>query len=119
MAPHVWARPALLAATVALAAGCGGGSDRAAPLAGDGTGTGTIVAHQGQANEVEQLQKAVAAFNASQKDVQADLKLIPEADYTRTLTANTPERLADIIEFDGPQMSWLAYSGKLAPLEGL
>jgi multiple sugar transport system substrate-binding protein len=119
MDPHVLARPAAVVATVLLIAGCGGDSGRETPLAGDGTGTVTIVAHQGQANEVEQLQAAVAAFNSSQQAVEAELKLIPEADYTKTLTANSPERLADIIEFDGPQMSWLAYSGKLAPLEGL
>ncbi len=120
MAVSAWARRGALAATCAVvAAGCGGSTDRAQPLPGDGTGRIEVVAHQGQENEVAALQAAVKQFNASQKEVQADLKLIPEADYTRTLTTTNPDKLADVIEFDGPQMSWLAYSGKLSPLEGL
>lgn len=93
--------------------------DREQPLPGDGTGTVKVVAHQGQANEVEALQKAVKEFNSIQKAVHVELKLIPEADYTKTLTVTQPDKLADVVEFDGPQMSWLAYSGKLAPVAGL
>jgi multiple sugar transport system substrate-binding protein len=119
MDPHWRTRALTAVAIAALAAGCGGGSDRATPLPGDGTGTIEVVAHQGQANEVQALQDSVKKFNSIQQDVHVDLKLIPEADYTKTLTANNPDRLADVIEFDGPQMSWLAYSGKLAPLAGL
>ena len=108
-----------LAGGLLLVAGCGGQVDRAQPLPGDGKGTVTVVAHQGQANEVAALQQAIKDFNAQQKDVKVELKLIPEADYTKTLTVTQPAKLADVVEFDGPQMSWLAYSGKLAPLKGL
>ena len=120
MAALAWAHRAALVSTCSLvAASCGGTTDRATPLLGDGTGTVKVVAHQGQANEVAALQAAVKQFNAQQKDIKVDLKLIPEADYTKTLTTTSPGKLADVVEFDGPQMSWLAYSGKLAPLEGL
>jgi multiple sugar transport system substrate-binding protein len=120
MAASAWARRGALLMTCALVgAGCGGQADRTQPLPGDGTGTIQVVAHQGQANEVAALQAAVKDFNARQKDVHVDLKLIPEADYTKTLTTTNPKKLADVVEFDGPQMSWLAYSGKLSPLAGL
>ncbi len=84
---------------------------------GDGTGPITVWAHQGQPGEVSALQEAVKGFNASQSAITATLKLIPENDYTKTLTAAQPADLPDVVEFDGPTMASLVYNKKLAAID--
>ncbi|MFE1251567.1 ABC transporter substrate-binding protein [Streptomyces sp. NPDC058766] len=103
---------------VALAA-CGGGGGAGDTAAEEGSGKGTISvwAHQGQASETAALQNAVKNFNSSQKEVKAELKLIPENDYTKTITATDPSELPDVLEFDGPTMANFVYNGKLARLD--
>jgi multiple sugar transport system substrate-binding protein len=112
----------LLAALALVATACGGeggGGDSETAEAGSGTGEIKIWGHQGQAFEVAVLQKAVAAFNSSQSEVKATLQLVPEADYTKTVTATSPDQLPDVLEYDGPLMSSFAYAKKLSPIEGL
>ncbi|WP_432075391.1 ABC transporter substrate-binding protein [Streptomyces wuyuanensis] len=99
----------------ALAA-CGGGSGTSAEQ-GSGTGTITVWAHQGQASEATALQNAVKSFNASQQKVKVKLTLIPDADYTKTITATDASKLPDVMEFDGPTMANFVYNEKLAPID--
>ncbi|WP_332758199.1 sugar ABC transporter substrate-binding protein [Streptomyces sp. MT206] len=108
---------ALALPVVALAAcGSGGGTDASAE-AGSGKGTISVWAHQGQKNEASALQNAVKSFNSSQGDIKVDLKLIPEADYTKTITATDASQLPDVMEFDGPTMANFVYNKKLAPID--
>lgn len=106
-----------LAPLVALAA-CGSGSGtHASAEAGSGQGTISVWAHQGQKNEASALQSAVKSFNSSQNKIKVELKLIPEADYTKTITATDAAKLPDVLEFDGPTMASFVYNSKLAPID--
>ena len=105
---------AVVAVTVlAVAAGALAGSRTSSAV------TIKIWGHQGQASEVKVLQDAVAAFNSSQTDIVAELQLVPEADYTKTVLATTSSDLPDVLEYDGPLMSGFAYSKKLRSVAGL
>ncbi|MEU3887856.1 sugar ABC transporter substrate-binding protein [Streptomyces sp. NPDC029041] len=104
-------------AALAACGGGGGGSDTSAEQ-GSGKGTISVWAHQGQAGEATALQNAVKSFNSSQSDVKAELKLIPEKDYTKTITATNASELPDVLEFDGPTMANFVYNSKLAPVDG-
>ena len=106
-----------LAPLVALAACGGGGGTDASAEAGSGKGTISVWAHQGQKNEASALQNAVKSFNSSQSKIKAELKLIPEADYTKTITATDAADLPDVMEFDGPTMANFVYNKKLAPID--
>lgn len=113
----------VLAAALTLAA-CGGSGDDDAGGGGNGGGGSeggeiTVWAHQGQESEVSALEAAVEAFNSSQDDVEATLQLVPEADYTSTVTTTSPDSLPDVLEYDGPMMASLVYAGKLAPVGDL
>ncbi|MFD6327303.1 ABC transporter substrate-binding protein [Streptomyces sp. NPDC058442] len=110
---------ALALLPLAALAACGGGGGAGDTSAEEGSGKGTISvwAHQGQAGETAALQKAVQTFNSSQSDIKAELKLIPENDYTKTITATDPAELPDVLEFDGPTMANFVYNGKLAPVD--
>lgn len=108
---------ALLPLAALAACGGGGGSDTSAEE-GSGKGTISVWAHQGQASETAALQNAVKSFNSSQNDVKAELKLIPEKDYTKTITATDASELPDVLEFDGPTMANFVYNSKLAPVDG-
>lgn len=105
-----------LAVTTLALAGCGGSTSE--EDSADGTTEISIWAHQGQPGEVNALQSAVSAFNSSQSAVKATLKLIPENDYTKSVTAANPEELPDVLEVDGPTVASLVYNKKLAPIEG-
>jgi len=110
------ARVAVLAAASGLAlsaCGGGGGSDASS------TGTVSIWAHQGQPSEVAALQAAVSGFNESQSDVVAELRLIPEADYTKSVQAASAGELPDVIEIDGPNVASMVYDRKIQPVEQL
>ncbi|MEU0249919.1 sugar ABC transporter substrate-binding protein [Streptomyces sp. NPDC006235] len=106
-----------LAPLLALAACGGGGGTDASAEAGSGKGTISVWAHQGQKNEATALQNAVKTFNSSQNKIKVDLKLIPEADYTKTITATDAAELPDVMEFDGPTMANFVYNKKLAPID--
>lgn len=111
-----WVRATAAASLLALAVtGCGGGGGGAQAEGGSGKGEIKIWAHQGVEAEVNVLQSAVKDFNSSQSDVTAKLQLIPEADYTKTIAATSPDDLPDVLEFDGPLMSSFVYDGKLSP----
>ncbi|WP_258177172.1 ABC transporter substrate-binding protein, partial [Streptomyces solincola] len=102
-----------LVVPLALATACGSGADADASH-----GTVTVWAHQGQAGESAALRDAVTAFNASQQETRVELTLIPDADYTKAVTATDASRLPDVLEFDGPTMASLVRGGKLAPVDG-
>ena len=109
---------------IALAAGltltaCGGNDDGASSGDGEGGGEITVWAHQGQESEVDALQAAVDGFNSSQEEYTATLQLVPEADYTSTVTTTSADSLPDVLEYDGPMMASLVYAGKLAPVGDL
>lgn len=104
---------ALAIIAVVLAASAAAGGKKSASV------TIKIWAHQGQPFEQAVLQNAVKAFNASQSDVVAELQLIPDADYTKTVTATPPSGLPDVLEYDGPLMSGFVYAKKLRSVEGL
>ncbi|MER5508305.1 sugar ABC transporter substrate-binding protein [Streptomyces sp. NPDC002766] len=107
-----------LALPLAALAACGGGSGTGTSAEqGSGTGTITVWAHQGQASEAAALQNAVRTFNSSQKKVKVKLTLIPDTDYTKTITATDAAKLPDVMEFDGPTMANFVYNKKLAAID--
>lgn len=96
----------------------GGDATEASSAAATGAATGAIKvwAHQGQPAEVTALQDAVKNFNSSQSDIQVELKLIPEADYTKSVTAASAEELPDVLEIDGPNVASMVYDQKIQPV---
>ncbi|MEI5526448.1 sugar ABC transporter substrate-binding protein [Streptomyces brasiliscabiei] len=108
---------ALALPLAALAACGGGGGGDTSAEAGSGEGTISVWAHQGQKSESKALQGAVKSFNSSQDKIKVELKLIPETDYTKTITATAPDKLPDVLEFDGPTMANFVYNKKLAPID--
>lgn len=111
-------RGAVTAAVVTAAAlaltGCGGSEPDAAESSAI-----EVWAHSGQAAEAEALQTLVDEFNSSNEDLTVELTLIPEADYTQTIQATSPDELPDVMEMDAPTMAAFVYDRKLTPLEGL
>jgi multiple sugar transport system substrate-binding protein len=59
----------------------------------------------------------VTSFNSSQSKIKVELKLIPDTDYTKTITTTDASKLPDVMEFDGPTMANFVYNRKLAPLD--
>ncbi|MEU2282075.1 sugar ABC transporter substrate-binding protein [Streptomyces sp. NPDC013178] len=108
---------ALVLPLAALAACGGGGTTDTSAEQGSGTGTITVWAHQGQASEATALQNAVKSFNSSQDKIKVKLTLIPDADYTKTITATDAAKLPDVMEFDGPTMANFVYNRKLAAID--
>jgi multiple sugar transport system substrate-binding protein len=108
---------ALVLPLAALAACGGGGGSDASAEAGSGEGTISVWAHQGQKSEAAALQNAVKSFNSSQDRIKVELKLIPETDYTKTITATDASELPDVLEFDGPTMANFVYNKKLAAVD--
>ncbi len=101
-----------LAIALALT-GCGGAESESSD------GSIEVWAHSGQASEAEALEALVKEFNSSQEDVKVELTLIPEADYTGTIQATSPNDLPDVMEMDAPTMAAFAYDRKLVPLEDI
>ncbi|WP_033329524.1 ABC transporter substrate-binding protein [Streptomyces yerevanensis] len=108
---------ALILPLAALAACGGGGTTDTSAEQGSGTGTITVWAHQGTKGEVTAVQNAVKSFNSSQDKIKVKLTLIPDADYTKTITATDASKLPDVMEFDGPTMANFVYNKKLAPID--
>jgi multiple sugar transport system substrate-binding protein len=100
-----------------LLAGCSAGGGTDTTTAGDGTGSIVVWAHQGQDSENAALQAAVKDFNASQSKVTAKLKLISADTYTSTITSTPANKLADVMEMDGPTLGSYVYNEKVAPLK--
>ncbi len=113
-----------LAGSAGLAAGCGGGSDssRAASAGGcdgkiDAGSKITVQWHQGNEDEVTAVKKFVTGFNASQKDVTATLKLIPEADYATSLSSQAQsDNVPDVVDTDASKAFQYAFSQDLQPI---
>lgn len=76
-------------------------------------------AHQGQEAEVEALEQTIEDFHAAQSDITVTLQLVPEADYTKTVTTTSPDALPDVLEYDGPMLASLVYAQKVQPLDEL
>ncbi len=108
---------ALALPLAALAACGGGGGTDASAEAGSGTGTIKVWAHQGAASEAAAIQSAVKSFNSSQSKIKVELTLIPDNDYTKTITATEASKLPDVMEFDGPTAANFVYNKKLAPID--
>ncbi|MFR9795739.1 ABC transporter substrate-binding protein [Streptomyces sp. MS06] len=106
-----------LAALAACSGGSGSSGTDTSAEQGSGTGTITVWAHQGQASEANALQNAVKSFNSSQKKITVKLTLIPDTDYTKTITATDASKLPDVMEFDGPTMANFVYNKKLAAID--
>ena len=107
------------AASIALVA-CGSSSSKSSSSTSSGTASGSIVvwAHGGATDaEKAATQAAIKAFNASQSNITASLKWIP--DQQKVITATPASQLGDVIESDGEAMSANAYAKKLQPLDGL
>jgi multiple sugar transport system substrate-binding protein len=109
-----------------LLGGCSGQQPSAIP--GDTTCDGTIEGpaptyitvwfHTGQPSERQTLGQQVAAFNASQRQIQVKLIDIPEAGYAgQVRSAAATGNLPDLLDFDGPDLYNYAWSGKLKPLD--
>jgi multiple sugar transport system substrate-binding protein len=78
----------------------------------------TVWFHTGQPSEKQTLNEQVAAFNASQKQVQVKLIDIPETEYSaQVASAAATGNLPDVLDFDGPDLYNYAFSGKLKPLD--
>ena len=64
------------------------------------------------------LRQQVAAFNASQTEVQVKLVTLPEGDYANQVrSAAATGNLPDVLDFDGPNLYNYAWSGKLKPID--
>lgn len=112
-----------LATGAMLVAGCGGGGGGATETAAcDGEvdpGTVTMFAHEGA--EADAYKAAVEAFNngpGQELELEVDLTMIPEGQYTDQVnSAAASGDLPAVLDFDGPNMANLAWSGHLVPIE--
>lgn len=110
-------------AGVLLLAGCGGGGGGASEAAAcDGEvdpGTVTMFAHEG--SEADAYRAAIKDFNdgpGKDLEVEVDLTMIPEGQYTDQVnSAAASGDLPAVLDFDGPNMANLAWSGHLVPIE--
>lgn len=106
-----------------LLAGCGGGGGGGTEAAAcDGEvdpGTVTMFAHEGA--EADAYKAAVEAFNdgpGQELELEVDLTMIPEGQYTDQVnSAAASGDLPAVLDFDGPNMANLAWSGHLVPIE--
>ena len=113
----------VLATGALLLAGCGGGGGGASEAAAcDGEvdpGTVTMFAHEGA--EADAYKAAVEDFNngpGQELEVEVDLTMIPEGQYTDQVNAAAASGdLPAVLDFDGPNMANLAWSGHLVPIE--
>lgn len=73
--------------------------------------------HSGTGDERTVLQSQVDAFNASQSQVQVDLKLLPEGNYNdQVKAAAAAGGLPDILDFDGPFLYNYAWNKNLVAI---
>lgn len=112
--------PVALGLSVAvLLAGCSAGAD-AGPSsrveAGDGTGTITVWALDGQSAENAAIQKIMDDFEAANSEISVEMQFIPADQFTTALQTASDSELPDIVEVDGPVIANFAYLGRIAPL---
>lgn len=125
MSSTVQRRKALVAtsaiglALAATLAGCAKTDENSGKGGAAGTTTIKVWAQEGQEGEVKAAKDEVAAFNAANTDIKAELTLIPQATYGQTLTSTAADALPDVFEFDGETAAALVYANKLAPLDGV
>jgi multiple sugar transport system substrate-binding protein len=106
-------------AACAGTAGAPSASGPASASAPAGPVTIKVWAQEGQAGEVQAAKDEVAAFNAANPNIKAELTLVPQATYGQTLASTAVDALPDVYEFDGETAAALNYAKKLAPLDGL
>ncbi|MBB2977131.1 multiple sugar transport system substrate-binding protein [Microbacterium endophyticum] len=109
----------LTAAVALVAAGCAGGdSDPSSRVeAGDGTGTITVWALDGQSAENEAIQKIMDDFESENPDNTIDMQFIPADQFTTALLTASDDELPDVVEVDGPVIASFAYNGRIAPID--
>jgi multiple sugar transport system substrate-binding protein len=112
----------LTAAVAVLAAACGGSSGEASAASCDGEVTvDTIDAWAHEGSEAGAYQTMVDDFNAGpgqELGVTVDLTLIPEGEYTDQVNAAAAAGdLPALLDFDGPNLANLAWSGHIVPLD--
>ena len=111
---------ALGLAAALIISGCSGGEGGDAPSrveAGDGTGTVTVWALDGQSAENEAIQKIMDDFEAANSDITIDMQFIPADQFTTALQTADDDELPDVVEVDGPLIANFAYLGRIAPLD--
>jgi multiple sugar transport system substrate-binding protein len=122
----------VIATLVAWVAACGGdGSEkqrRASDTTCDGKIAGTtyitvwyhVASDPDDPSVAERttVEKQVAAFNRSQRQVRVRLVALPRGDYNRQVRAAAASgTLPDVLDLDGPFLYNYAWSGKLKPLD--
>ncbi len=118
---------AVIGASAALV-GCGGSDSSSGGDGGDSAAGGcdgkvagpaniTVQWHQGAEAEVKAVTKMVAGFNASQTDVKATLKLVPEGDYATSLGGQADsDSVPDVVDTDASKAFTFAFSEDLQPI---
>lgn len=97
--------------------GCSASGSAASGIeAGDGTGTITVWALDGQSAENEAIQKIVDEFEAAESDITVEMQFIPAASFAKAVQTASADELPDVIEVDGPVIANFAYNMKIAPL---
>ena len=78
----------------------------------------TLWVHSGPGPEREVYPESIRAFHATQKNIRVDLTVLPEGSYGGQVRAAAfAHRLPDVLEFDGPNVSAYAWSGRIIPLD--
>jgi multiple sugar transport system substrate-binding protein len=76
--------------------------------------------HTGRPEETAVIKDQVMRFNATAKDMEVELTLIPEGDYnTQVQAAAADNQLPDLLDLDGPYLANYAWKGHLLPLDNL
>jgi multiple sugar transport system substrate-binding protein len=76
--------------------------------------------HSGQEAERRTIVDQVARFNASQDEIEVELKVIPEGTYNdQVQAAAVSGDLPDVLEFDGPYLYNYVWQGNLVALDDL
>ncbi len=109
---------ALGVAAMLVFAGCSAGATDASSRveAGDGTGTVTVWALDGQSAENDAIQKIMDDFEAANSGITIDMQFIPADQFTTALQTASDDELPDVVEVDGPLIANFAYLGRIAPL---
>ncbi|MBN9178842.1 MAG: extracellular solute-binding protein [Microbacterium sp.] len=85
--------------------------------AGDGTGTVTVWALDGQSAENEVIQKIMDGFHTANADIEVDMQFIPADQFTTALQTASDDELPDVVAVDGPVIANFAYLGRIAPID--
>jgi multiple sugar transport system substrate-binding protein len=74
--------------------------------------------HAGQGGEREAMEASIKRFNAANKDIQAELVLLPQGSYNDQVNAAAlADKLPCVLDFDGPFAYNYAWTGKLISID--